>query len=227
MAIAGIFSWSDQKVDQVQLGRMLDAGDWHGPDGRDHWLEERACLGFLRFHTTLEAASCSKPICLDDRWVLCLDGHLSNRAELCSRLKLEDSSLADSHLAYRAFLQWGRETPQFLVGDFTLVVWDRLKRELFCAQSPVGFRPLFWFFRNQQLAIGREISQLLTLPFVPKRINQGAAAEMCACRFLSQDETLLEGVMRVPPGATLVVGADGPKVGRWHRVQPTDCIQVR
>ncbi len=217
MAIAGVFHWSDQTVDPSQLERMLDAGSWHGPDGRGLWIGQQALLGFLRFYTTPEATNCSQPVCRDDRWVLCLDGHLSNRHDLFSRLKLKDAGMADAELAYWAFLQWGRETPQFLVGDFTLVVWDRLERQLFCAQSPVGFRPLFYYYRNGQLAIGREISQLLTLPFVPKRINQGAAAEMCAARFLSQTETLLEGVMRVPPGGTLVVGSDGPQVGRWHR----------
>lgn len=217
MAVAGVFSWSDQKVEQGQLERMLDAGSWHGPDGRGVWVGDGACLGSLRFHTTPEAVNSPQPIGRDERWVLCLDGHLSNRGELFSRLGLESNEVGDAELAYLAFLKWGRETPQLLVGDFTLVVWDRLKRELFCAQSPVGFRPLFWFYRSGQLAIAREISQLLTLPFIPKRINQGAAAEMCACRFMSQDETLLEGVLRVPPGGTLVVGVDGPAVGRWHR----------
>src|SRR5262245_13237969 len=72
------------------------------------------------------------------------DGRLDNREDLLQRLGAPTSPIADSEIALAAFSQLGVDGLQSLIGDWSLVIWDRSRRVLHLARDYMGARPLYY-----------------------------------------------------------------------------------
>ena len=136
------------------------------------------------------------------------DGRLDNREELAAQLDLRVSAVTpDSVLVAAAYRRWGVECPARLLGDFSLVVCDSQHRRLLVARDIFGLRPLFtvektgdaWWWASDQRA-------LVSLQMPP--INEGYIGELLSDRITTVDETVYQGLHRLPMAhAELTIGA--------------------
>ena len=214
--IAGLVFASGRPVTADMLDRLAAATPHLGIDGVGRWHDGPA--GFVRFalHTTPEATTEAQPHA--DRAsgaVILFDGRLDNRDALREALGPADPGAAapDCVIVLAAHGRFGDELPQRLVGDYALAIWQPGTRRLFAARSPVGMRPFLWTRQDDFFAFASEPSTLIRGLGLPKRLNEGAIGEHLAARFVTDTETLWDGIYRLPPGHALCV--DDGRVRSW------------
>ena len=210
---------------------MTDAIAQRGPDGVGHWIDGPVGLGQRMFHTTPESLRERQPLTNEDETLcLTLDGRVDNRDELRAALlgkgfRLRDAT--DAELVLRAYECWGVESPRYVLGDFAYAIWDARQRQLFCARDIFGIRPLVYYHDARRFLFGSELRQLLSDPAVPRRPNEGMIAEHLTGFVANLEETLYEGIRRLPPAHYLLVGPAGLRQGRYWDIDPQRKIRYR
>lgn len=146
------------------------------------------------------------------RFLLTADARLDNRAALVKTFGIDSAEAAfrpDSALILRAWLKWGAECPKYLLGDFAFAVWDSREHRLFCARDHMGARPFYYHHSPRLFAFASAAKGLLTLPDVPRELNETALADYLALMDEDKEITFYEGIYRLPPAYTLSLDAQG------------------
>lgn len=185
---------------------MLEAVIHRGADGLFQHEDSFVALGCAASCTTPESPGSSQLFGGEPSGLwLSLDGRVDNRDDLQAALGGCPRSATDSELVLRAYQRWGEESPRFIVGDFAYVIWDPGARRIFCARDHLGVRPLYYYTDGRRFLWASELRQLFQHPAVPRRPNEGMVAEYLNAEPASLEETLYQGIFRLPPAHFLVV----------------------
>jgi asparagine synthase (glutamine-hydrolysing) len=219
--IAGIFGADGRSADVSVLRRMAGAVAFRGPDGISYWNAGQVALAHMQFFTTPESLEERQPL-LSPGGEACLvwNGRLDNREELKAALEAAGSRAVDETdpgLVLAAYLEWGTECVQRIVGDFALALWDARTRRLWCASDFVGIRPFYYFWDGKTFAFGPDVHAVLAHPLVSLKINEGMAGEYLLNQIANRRETLYVDVRRLEPGSMLEVDSAGLRITEWWR----------
>ncbi|MFN7914558.1 MAG: asparagine synthase (glutamine-hydrolyzing) [Vicinamibacterales bacterium] len=217
--IAG-FSADPQTGHGHQLGRMLDAISYRGPDGRGTYSDEDISIGSLLL-AIVDVRRGHQPFIrtFDGRkFVGVVNGEIYNyrqvRTEL-AQLGLQFSTDCDSEVAVAAFAVWGTAAAERLDGQWALALWDAGTRQLLLSRDRFGIKPLFYYQRDGFLAFASEPKALLALPNVPRRPNVTSIREYFlhgfafAAGYSLSHRSFFEGIHSLPPGHVLRWTAGG------------------
>jgi asparagine synthase (glutamine-hydrolysing) len=136
------------------------------------------------------------------------DVRLYNRRELLAELGLhgERAGCSDLEVAHQAFLRWGEECANHLIGDFAFVVWDEERRTAFAVRDHLGVRPLYYRKGPDAVLFASDVRQIVATqenPFAlvePVRVRDMLAEQISSTRL-----TFFRDIHRVLPGHTLSV----------------------
>jgi asparagine synthase (glutamine-hydrolysing) len=217
--IGGIFFADGRPVEQEMLDAMVRGTPLLGIDGTSTWRDGPAGLVRFALITTPEAVNEVQPYA-DPRSgrVIAFDGRIDNRAELLGLLGAEApaSDAPDCVIVLAAQGKLGDEFVHRMTGDYGLAIWDPAKRRLFCARSPIGWRPFLWTWDGNRFGLATEPATLVRGLGMPREINLGAVGEHLSNRFVTHTETLWKGVNRLPPGHSLAFENGSVRIWRWH-----------
>ncbi len=229
--IAGICNLDGRPVERARLQRMTDAIAYRGPDGVACWIDGATGLGHAMLHTTVESLREVQPLS-DAQSALCLtlDGRVDNRDEL--RAALQSKGLApktdtDAELVLRAYQCWGEDCPQRILGDFAFAIWDGRKRTLFCARDALGIKPFYYYADQRVFIFGSELQQLFEGADIPCEPNEGMIGEYLANAITSREETLYQGILRLPPAHCLRVQDGRLQLSRYWNIDAARSIRYR
>src|SRR5262249_55056052 len=113
-----------------------------------------------------------------------------------------------SALILEAYERWGEACPSKLLGDFAFVIWDGVRRILFCARDHLGVRPLYYHHDAASFRCASEMDALFADRRVPRRPDLRSVALFVVMAYAEDEATLYEGVSALPAGCSLTV-ADG------------------
>lgn len=207
--ISGIFNLDGTPVDCDLLRRMTELIGHRGPDRTGYWIEGPVGFGHQMFCTTPESRYEKQPLANESR-TLCLtfDGRVDNQEELRAALASKGFQLrenTDAELVLRAYECWGEDSPHKILGDFAYAIWDVRARRIFCARDILGLKPFYYYTDGRIFLFGSELRQLFEFKELPRKPNEGMIAEHLADEVTSREETIWEGILRVPPAHVLVV----------------------
>lgn len=207
--ISGILNLDGIPVDGDLLRRMTELIGHRGPDRTGYWTEGSAGFGHQMFCTTPESRHEKQPLA-NESGSLCLtfDGRVDNREELRAALGSKDVHLrdnTDAELVLRAYECWGENSTRKILGDFAYAIWDVPARRLFCARDILGLKPFYYYTNGRIFLFGSELRQLFEFKELPRKPNEGMIAEHLADEVTSREETIWEGILRLPPAHVLVV----------------------
>jgi asparagine synthase (glutamine-hydrolysing) len=207
--IAGIYNIDGAPVDPALLQRMTDAIAHRGPDGIHHWVDGPVGMGHCMLQTTPESVYERQPL-TDESGNLCLtmDGRVDNREELISALKSKGARLrddTDAEIVLKAYECWGTECPARIIGDFSLVIWDKRQRQLFCMRDAVGNKPFVYHWNGRRLLFSSELHALFEDAATPREPNEGMIGEYLAANITHAEETLYKDILRLPPAHYMIV----------------------
>jgi asparagine synthase (glutamine-hydrolysing) len=220
--IAGIFS---RRAPQPPLliRQMTDAIRHRGPDSSGFFEDTFCSLGHRRL-SIIDVASGRQPMFNeDDRLAIVYNGEIYNHAELDVTLRGEGHryrSQCDTETIVHAYEQWGADCLNRLRGMFAFAIWDRERKELFCARDRLGIKPFYYYYDSNVFLFASEIKALLEHPAVSRRLEQQALPEYLAFGYGSGEETLFRGIRKLMPGHFLRIPLEHfePQISRyWNR----------
>lgn len=182
---------------------MADSIAHRGPDSEGFFSDEKVSLGFRRL-SIIDLEGANQPLYNeDDQLVLCFNGEIYNFQEL--RQQLVDAghvfkTHGDGEVILHGFEQWGEALLPKLRGMFAFVIYDRRTGRLFMARDNFGIKPLYYWAQGNVLIFASETKALLHHPHFKKELNRKRLAHYLTIEYLPDDETMFEGVHKVPAG---------------------------
>lgn len=219
--LAGLVFLDERTMDESALERMSSAGLYRARDGVQLW--HSAKIGLIRFKqaTTPEAVRERQPF--EDvaaGAVICFDGRIDNRQELCRALSgsvVLEEDVPDCVVVLALFQRYGPECVQHLVGDYALAIWETKSRRLFCARSPLGFRPFHWYCDGKTFAFASDAKIIIDGLQIKPQVNEAAIGEFLAMHFTNPRESLWRDIERLEPGSAIIVEDGRTRSWHWHQ----------
>lgn len=167
-AIFGIIDFAGRKVEDKWVRSMQDDLAHRGPDGQGLFREESVALGHMLLHVTPESVYDNSPY-EEDGFVITANARLDERDGIMDRLGIEAAereTITDPLLLLRSFRKFGKDFVKDIYGDFSFAIWDKAKKELFCARDQMGVKPFLYYHDDNRFVFSTEMKSIVRLPFV-------------------------------------------------------------
>lgn len=197
------------------LHAMLRAIVHRGPDDEGVFEGGRASVGVRRL-SILDLAGGHQPLAGEGDGVWAgNNGELYNfasvRAELLARGHVFRTR-TDTEILPHLYEDDGVDFVRRVEGMFGLFVVDTRADRLVLARDRYGVKPLYYVTDGERLRFASELRALLADPRVPARVAPSRFRDYLALGWVPGEDTVLEGVRRLPPGHRLVADAGGIRV---------------
>ena len=215
----GFIDENDQTYDhRAAIIAVADAIAHRGPDSEGYFNDGRTALGFRRL-AIIDLAGANQPLYNENRsLVLVFNGEIYNYRELRRQLIAAGhafSTQGDAEVVLHGFEQWGEGVLDRLRGMFAFALYDTATGELFCARDTFGIKPLYYAVEGGRILFGSEIKGLLAHPHARRSLNERRLAHWLCMEYLPDEETLFEGVRKLPAGHWLRWRNGRAERGRW------------
>ena len=230
--IVGIVNLDGAPVDPEFLSRLTDSLTFRGPDGKGTWVEGHAGLGHTLLKTTDEAEGERQPFSLDTKVWIVADARVDAQRDLIAKLGARGQAVGagvrDVELILRAYLAWGEDCVEYLLGDFSFGIWDGPRRRLFCARDHLGVRPFFFSRVGQCVVFSNTLDTVLFHPAVPGRLNDLFIADFLLFGSSQEtDTTVYAGISRLAAAHTAVFSPEGTAIKRYWTLPIDEPVYFR
>jgi len=230
-AIAGILS-NARPVNDQAVAAMSALMAHRGPDGAGQWRETdgRVVLGHRRLAIICTGEDGRQPMATaDGALVVVYNGEIYNYLELRSRLQgmgVMFATASDTEVVLEAYRAWGEDCVREFNGMFAFALWDRRRRQLFCARDRFGEKPFLYTAGKGYFAFASEYKALLSLDGVSPDIDPAALVRFAVDprRGLDSDTvTVFPAIRQLLPGERLTLDIEtlATRTERYWRPQPT------
>ena len=223
--IFGILNLDGQPVAPELLHAMRDRFAGWGPHGAGVWSEGDIGLGHLLSYNTPE----SRHECLphaDGATGVVLTAHarLDNRDQLLADSRwpftngVSPAAIPDGELILGAYLTWGEQCVEHLLGDWAFALWDPRERKFFLARDHQGISAVYYYQQSCCFAFASSIKGLFALPYVPQRPNLVRVAQVLTSWPGDGAQTGYEGIFRLPPAHMLTIANGRVAIRRYWQL---------
>lgn len=200
--IAG-FTTLDHAVPRGRIAGALATIHHRGPDQQGFHESDLIALGATRL-AIIDLSHGDQPMFAHGGDVaIAFNGEIYNHAELrveLERLGHRFTSLCDTEVVLRAFLEWDTGCFTRLRGMFAVALWTASKRRLVLARDRMGIKPLYIAHRGRDLYFGSELKTILHHPEIPRRLDLNGLSLYLSLNWTPAPYTLVEGIEKVWPG---------------------------
>jgi asparagine synthase (glutamine-hydrolysing) len=216
--MAGIFSVDGAPLDRDQitstLHNFISAMRFRGPHAQTHWHDESTAqigMAHTLLRTTFEAAFEQQPMTLDGSVWIVADARVDARGTLRAALQAAtghvlEGLITDVEYLLRAYLCWGIDCVDHLLGDFVFAIWDAAQQRLFCACDHYSVKVLYYAQVGQVFYFSNTLEALrLHTPISPTALNETAIGDMLLFVFnYDSSATYFRDIKRLPGAHRLV-----------------------
>lgn len=200
--ILGLIHIDGAPVDPSLLRRMNEVMTSRGPDAQTVWSRGFVGFGHTLLRTTWESAAEVQPYTIDDRVWIVADARIDDRQNTIEKLGLSqiDRVVTDVELILQAYLRWGEDCVDHLLGDFAFMIWDERLQRLFGARDHFGVKPFYYAQVGNCLIISNTIDCLRHHPQVSSKLNDRTIGDLLLFD-LNYDltTTVFADIGRLPP----------------------------
>ncbi|MFB2935997.1 asparagine synthase-related protein [Aerosakkonemataceae cyanobacterium BLCC-F154] len=219
--IVGIINRNETAIDRDLLQQMTEFMSDRGPDAQEIWLDGNVGFGHTMLQTTRESLEEKQPFSLDGKVWITADARVDGRSELIEKLRIKDN-ITDVELILRAYLVWGEDCVQYLLGDFAFGIWDEREQKLFCARDHFGVKPFYYAEVGQSLIFSNTLNCLRVHPGVSDELNDLAIADFLLFGYNQElATTSFADIQRLPPAHYLIWSRERLQIKRYWTL-PTD-----
>ena len=178
-----------------------------GNDSKGIWLDSNVGIGHKMLWTTPESLYEKQPlVSKDSKLTIVADARIDNRDELFEKLAIKEDEfdvVTDIDLILWSYEKWGKECPQYLIGDFSFLIWNQEKKELFAAKDKMGMKPLYYYYDDEVFLFASEVFVLRTLLNDKAEKKEGSIRNWIKYRAIDYEDTFFENIRRLPFAAIL------------------------
>ncbi|NSW94704.1 MAG: asparagine synthetase B, partial [Bacteroidales bacterium] len=173
-AIFGIIDFEGRPLKEEWIQSMQRGLAHRGPDGQGLYREPSVALGHMLLQVTPESIYDKSPY-EEDGLVITADARLDEREAIMDRIgtpQSERDKITDPLLLLRSYKKFGKDFVKDIYGDFAFAIWDKNKRELFCARDQMGVKPFLYYYKDGRFVFSTEIKAIVKLELVNTEIDQ-------------------------------------------------------
>lgn len=202
--MCGIIGQFGGAINEKKFLEARDVLSNRGPDDCGVYYDKKTslALGHRRLSIIDLSSSGKQPMTSGDgRYTITFNGEIFNFIELRKELKnYQFKTKTDTEVILAAYKEWGKECLVKLNGQFAFAIYDKEKKELFCARDHLGVKPFYYTIKNKTLLFASEIKALFALG-VSAKPNDKIIFEFLRYSFYDHSkETFFKGINRLMPG---------------------------
>jgi asparagine synthase (glutamine-hydrolysing) len=224
--ILGHFAIGDRRADERLWRSLVNLVAHRGPDDSTFWSDGRFAFGHRRLSIIELSSAGRQPMATSDgELVVTFNGEIYNHVELREELTAIGhcfQTRSDTEVLLHGYRQWGVDLPVRLRGMFAFAIADRRRQELFVVRDRFGEKPLLVCEQASGISFASELKVLAALPTLDRRLNEDALAGFLCLNYVPGEDTLIQGVRRVPPGSWRLWTAGGSTRSGSYWAPPSD-----
>lgn len=227
--MCGICGFIGEPTSHERALKTLELISYRGPDARGVFLRDDVFLGHVRLAIIDLSASANQPmLSWDNRYVIIFNGEIYNFKEL-RKLLIEDGisfkNESDTEVIVNGYSVWGKDLFAKLNGVFSIAIWDKDTAELILARDRFGVKPLYYSYRDRQLAFGSEIKTILEFHSA-NTIDDQAFREFLDYGNPLGVQTMFKGISEVSPGSTITYSQGGLAESKFWNISELKPIDI-
>jgi asparagine synthase (glutamine-hydrolysing) len=232
--ICGIIKFDNSASETEMLQKMMKVMKHRGPDDEGIFTEASAGLGFVRLSIIDLSSAGHQPMFSSEkvtstgvirrgRYVIVYNGEVYNYIELRAVLNSKGYqfiSNTDTEVVLNSFIEWGESCLDKFNGMWAFAIYDRERKELFCARDRYGIKPFYYYTDNEQFTFASEIPPLLSImKRKPIQNNQAIFDYLVFNRTDQTEETFFEEVKKLQHGHMLTFKNSELKIKKWYNLR--------
>lgn len=230
--IVGVFS-SGPIVDKQRLEKALSTLYLRGPDDRGVWWSDNGRVGLAHRRLAITRPEAGKQPVASPHSVAVVNGQFY---ALASEFERESDSYALPVLYRRHGLL---ETLEKLRGEFSFLLYDRVKNKLIAARDRFGVKPLYWARRESEWWFASKPSALWAAG-IPAGWDEASFLHAASTQYPPAGGSLFREIRTVRPSHFIELGDDLQEKRYWavpaQTMNPTpelfrerlqECVQLR
>jgi len=178
---------------------------------QEPWICEKAVL------FSNSSGSIVTKICEGYQFTITFLGSLLNGRQLENELSafgyhfLTDK---DAEIVLLSYIHFGEKCVEKLAGEFSFIIYDAMRRQVFALSSKDGATPLFYAKAKDDYVLSTSLKGVLTHPDIRKRISAQSLLELLSCQNRVSSR-IFEDVYILPPCSSLTISKTGIKTGDY------------
>jgi asparagine synthase (glutamine-hydrolysing) len=211
--MCGIAGSVNYRLDIPQLTRDL----FHrGPDEQSTFEDSAVQLHHHRL-AILDIAGGRQPMHYGQLTII-FNGEIYNHNEVRKKLDLHCTTHSDTETILHAYEKMGPSCLQEFDGMFALVIYDRLKNELFLARDRAGKKPLYYYSNGEQFVFASELNALRRQ--LKPEINEEHLQQYIRMGYFYKSSTPYKKISELPAGHFAKVSISKPevKLTQWWNI---------
>lgn len=210
--IVGQFARDGGAMAPDTLFELVQCVSHRGPDDSTYWQDGPYSFGHRRLSIIDLSTSGRQPMAsADGAIVVTFNGEIYNYIELRNELTSLGHAFrtqSDTEVLINGYRQWGIDLLPKLLGMFAFAIADRPKRELVLARDRFGEKPLLYLDDANGTTFASELTPLSRVAR-RREVDDDALGRYLVLNYVPGEQTLFEGVRRVPPGGWRRYRANG------------------
>jgi len=208
--ICGVVGTERKEEAAIATRRMLAAIYHRGPDEEGLLERPSVALGMRRL-SIIDLSGGSQPVWNEDaRVAVVYNGEIYNFRELRESLLSSGHFFrthSDTEVIVHAYEEWGADCVRRFRGMFAFAIWDGRTNpaRMLLARDRLGIKPLYYTRVSGVLLFASEVRALLASDLVPREISPSAVESYLLFGSVAEPETLVAGVLSLPPGHLLQI----------------------
>ena len=157
--MCGIFAlFGPEDIEQIRP--YFNTGSKRGPETSSlNQIDTNIILGFHRLAINGLNSGADQPIEYKNYILIC-NGEIFNYRELIQEYNFDMDTDSDCEVIIQLYERFGIDCLNKLDGEFSFVLYDRDKKEVFVARDPFGVRPLYFSVNEKTICFASDISTL-------------------------------------------------------------------
>ncbi|KVR40759.1 asparagine synthase (glutamine-hydrolyzing) [Burkholderia multivorans] len=221
--IVGALHLNGVTVDGRQMCHALKEMRHRGPDGSGIWCapDGSAALGHTRLRIMGLRNGAQPLVAENERIVVVVNGEFYDFERIRADLQAAGAHFrtdSDSEIFLHLYERYGTRGLQQLRGEFSILLYDRVRRTMLAIRDRLGVKPLYYAQHDGNWYFASEIKGLIALGVEPAWDEAAYASR----GFYLRDQTLFRNVRSVRAGTWISVSDGGAHCSEyWDLTYPT------
>lgn len=208
--MCGIVGYISKNTFDISL--MLNEIKHRGPDSVGEEFVEasngyKIGIGHTRLSIIDITTNSYQPFKLFDKFHIVFNGEIYNYNELKS-IYLADVdflSSGDTEVILQLYIKYGTESFKWLRGMFAFSIYDSTISKCILCRDAIGIKPLYYYFKDNELFFSSEISALKKIDHLDFSICKHSLTEFFLNGFVYEPNTGYNNIFKVFPGSFIEI----------------------
>lgn len=209
--IAGIISLNKENSSNVSIiKKMTDTMAHRGPDADGFFNDNFVSFGHRRLSIIDLSANANQPLYdTSGNFVIIFNGEIYNYKEVKAKLPHYNfTTTSDTEVVLAAYITWGKDALQHLLGMFAFAIYNKNNQEVFVARDRLGVKPVYYYSDANYFIFASELRTVLSSGLIERKVNSQALHGYFSTQSFAAPQTIIQNVYQLKAGYCITITSD-------------------